>query len=191
MALKEELEEELQEEISPCYTYWEKGHPIPKFDFDAMLTEATYHDNPEETRKKYTEIGALEISSLLRECDVPDDVGKTIMSGIGFFYAVPTFLGHVSKTLNLVGKASDDVRAGKLHKDELVLRVLLRLRCDRTDHKISEEEKKWMRVMAGGNVGDGVKGYGVSSIARICERSKASVSDIVNNVSHAYSERAE
>lgn len=178
--IREQIEDALQEETAPCYTYFEKGHPIPDYDFDAMLTETSYHDNPKETVEKYTEIGAMELSKLLRDCNVSDAVGGKIMGGIGLFYAVPIFLSHLSQTIDLIGRASDDVRAKKLQPDELVLRLLLRLRCDRTEHKITAEEKKWIKVFAEGN-------QSISSVARITERSKSTISDIMNDVSHAYS----
>lgn len=170
-------EEEEHKEASPSYTYWGKGHHVPDLDedaFDAMLTEATYRDNPEETKGKYMKMGAMDISQVLRDCNVPDDVGQHIMGTINFFYVVPTYYCELSETLNLIGRSVRDIQNRKLNEDELAFRLNLRLHCDHTEHKIGEEERGWIKMFA-------KAGMSVSSVSRITERSKSSISDIMNS----------
>lgn len=162
-----------EEERSPAYTYYEKGHPVPKVDLEALWNEQTYRNNPDETKLKFVKTGAMEISRLLRGCNVPNDIGQKIMDAILAFYAMPIVLGLSARTENMLNKAVDDIHNKKLMEDELALRLLIRLHHDRTERRIDAHEKKMIRGMMGN--------LGISALSRIFERSKSTISEIVYN----------
>lgn len=153
-------------------------------DFPEMWNHKNYKnsENPWEVRTKYVDSGMDKIRALLFKNKVGDTDGQAILDIVKGFVLIPTILAEQARIANLIAEGIGETDKNSLSEDELLCRLAIRCNIPRTDHHISDPEKEAIAALY-------TLAQNKNSLSRIFQRSPQSISNIVNNVSHAYTKK--